>query len=95
MFGEKKTKIIKTIPLSNDTVSRRISNMVYDKKEQLFGTIRGCPCFGIQLGEITDVTGIAQLIVFYAAFFKMKYLKIFNFVRHLKHRQKVKIFSSR
>lgn len=64
MFGEKEAKIIKTIPLSNDTISRRINDMVYDTKEQLVRRIRGSPCFGIQLDESTDVAGLAQLIVF-------------------------------
>ena len=59
MFGEKGAKRIETVPLSNDTVSGRISDMVYDTKEQLVEEIRGSPCFGIQLDETTDIAGIA------------------------------------
>lgn len=64
MFGKKEGKIVKTISLSNDTVSRRIHDMACDTKEQLVQIIRGSPCFGIQLDESTDVAGLAQLIVF-------------------------------
>lgn len=70
MFGEKKAKIIKTIPLSNDTVSRRINDMAYDTIEQLVR--RDNPCFGIQLDESTDVAGLIQLIVFVRGIFQDK-----------------------
>jgi hypothetical protein len=69
MFGEKRAKIITKILLSNDTVSRRTSDIAYDTKEQLVQAIRGSPCFDIQLYETTDVAGIAQLIVLYVEFF--------------------------
>ncbi|CAH1114605.1 unnamed protein product [Psylliodes chrysocephalus] len=64
MFGEKEAKSIKNIPLSNDTVSRRINDMASNTKEQLVLVIRECPWFGIQIDETTDVAGLAQLIVF-------------------------------
>ena len=53
MFEEKETKRIKTIPVWNDRVSRRISYMAYDTKEQLVGVIRGSPCFGRRFDETT------------------------------------------
>jgi len=64
MFGDKEAKTIKNIPLSNDTVSRRISDMASNTKEQLVQTIQESPWFGIQIDETTDVAGLAQLIVF-------------------------------
>lgn len=91
MLGEKEAKIIKTIPLSNDTVSRRINDMAYDTKEQLVRRIRGSPCFGIHSTKARMSLAWSFLFV---AYFKMKYLKIFYFVRHLKHLQKVKIYSN-
>ena len=68
-FGEREAKRIKTVPLSNDIVSRRISNVTYDTKEQLVGAIRGSPCFGIWFDETTDFAGIAQMIVFVRGIF--------------------------
>lgn len=84
MFGEKEAKRIKAIPLSNDTVSRRISDMAYDTKEQLVGAIRGSPCFGIQLDETTDVAGLAQLIVFVRGIFQDEIFEDILFCKTLK-----------
>jgi len=84
MFGEKEAKIIKTIPLSNDTVSRRINDMAYDTKEQLVRRIRGSPCFGIQLNESTDVAGLAQLIVFVRGIFQDEVFEDLLFCKTLK-----------
>jgi len=84
MFGEKEAKIIKTIPLSNDTVSRRINDMAYDTKEQLVRRIRGSPCFGIQLDESTDVAGLAQLIVFVRGIFQDEVFEDLLFCKTLK-----------
>lgn len=64
IFGEKEANSIKSIPLSNDTVSRRISDMANNTKEQLIQAVRTSPWFGIQIDETTDVAGLAQLIVF-------------------------------
>lgn len=64
MFGEKEAKSIKNIPLSNDTVSRRISDMANNTKEQLVQAVRESSWFAIQIDETTDVAGLAQLIVF-------------------------------
>jgi len=94
IFGEKEAKRVKAIPLSNDPVSRRISDMAYDTEEQLVGTVRGRPRIGIQCDETQDVTGIAQLIVFARVIFQNTIFEDIYFVRHLKHRKKVKIFSS-
>lgn len=84
MFGEKQANKIKSIPLSNDTVSRRINDMSYDTKEQLVRAIRGSPCFGIQLDESTDVAGLAQLIVFVRGIFQEKVFEDLLFCKPLK-----------
>ncbi|KAL4125866.1 hypothetical protein QTP88_010103 [Uroleucon formosanum] len=89
MFGEKEAKIIKTIPLSNDTVSRRINDMAYDTKEQLVRRIRGSPCFGIQLDESADVAVLAQLIVFVRGIFQDEIFEDLLFCKTLKTSTKV------
>ena len=59
--------------------------MVYDTElnmTQLVRAIPGSPCFGIQLDETMDVTGVAQVIVCILRILKIKYLKISHFVRY-------------
>ena len=69
--------------------------MAHDTKEQLVGALQGSPCFGIQLDKTTDVAGITQLIVFAGGIFQDEIFEEILFCKYLKHRQKVKIFSSR
>lgn len=64
MFGEKEANLVKTIPLSNDTVSRRITDMAGNVKDQLIQIIQCSPFFAIQVDETTDVAGLSQLLVF-------------------------------
>jgi len=55
---------IKTVPLSNDTVSRRIDKMGTDIVEQLLDKLRAGESFSLQLDESVDVSGQAQLVAF-------------------------------
>ncbi len=55
---------IKTVPLSNDTVSRRIDKMRTDIVEQLVDKLRTGESFSLQLDESVDVSGQAQLVAF-------------------------------
>ncbi|GFV97871.1 SCAN domain-containing protein 3 [Trichonephila clavipes] len=52
MFGDYFTKELQSIPLSNDTVSRRIDDIAEDEEQQLFGKLRN-KLFSIQLAETT------------------------------------------
>lgn len=54
---------LKLIPLSNDTVSRRIQDMAEDVKNQLVGRLSKTK-FSIQLDESTDNASCAQLLVY-------------------------------
>jgi hypothetical protein len=60
--------LIKLQPLSssNDTIRRRIQDMVYYILSQVVDEIKSCPSgmFSIQLDESTDVTHLAQLLVY-------------------------------
>ncbi|GFX31271.1 hypothetical protein TNCV_2060901 [Trichonephila clavipes] len=53
MFGDNFAKELQSIPLSNDTVSRRIDDIAADVEQQLFGKLRD-KLFSIQLDEATD-----------------------------------------
>lgn len=64
MLGEKEAKQIDSLSLSNNTVSRRISDMAANVKETLLLKIKKSNYFAIQIDETTDVTNMAQLICY-------------------------------
>ena len=64
MLGDKAAKQLEMIPLSNDTVSRRISDLSLNVKEQLVDKIRASKYFSIQLDETTDITNMAHLLTY-------------------------------
>ncbi|XP_077100002.1 SCAN domain-containing protein 3-like [Siphateles boraxobius] len=61
MLGTEAANKLKSIPLSDDTVSRRIGDLADDILSQLVGRLRCCE-FSLQLDESTDVASAAQLI---------------------------------
>lgn len=65
MFGgESAVEKIKTIPLSHQTIARRIEEMATDVKEQLISRLRKSVHFTLQFDESTDLTNQAILIGF-------------------------------
>jgi hypothetical protein len=64
MHGEKYGKALKTIAFSDNTVMRRIESVSEDIKEQLLTRIKCSPKCALQIDELTDVAGLAQLLVF-------------------------------
>ncbi len=64
MHGEKISNTLLTIPLSNDTVGRRIQDMANDIKDQIIDRVRKSGRFSLQIDEYTDVSGDAQLLAF-------------------------------
>ena len=59
-------KKLAPVPLSNNTIQRRLSEMAEDIKQQIVAEIQAAPLkmFAIQLDESTDVARCAQLLVF-------------------------------
>ena len=63
IFGGSAEKKLDSVPLSNDTIKRRITDMADDVEQQVVAEIRGSPLnsFSIQLDESTDVSSCSQL----------------------------------
>ena len=64
MLGAAAVAKLNAIPLSDNTVQRRISDMASDVKEQVLNGVHESPFFSIQLDESTDVANCAQLMVY-------------------------------
>ncbi|GFW76296.1 zinc finger BED domain-containing protein 5 [Trichonephila clavipes] len=62
MFGDIFAKELQSMPLSNDTVSRRIDDIAEDVEQQLFGKLQDK--FSIQLDEATDSNKDAHFIAY-------------------------------
>jgi hypothetical protein len=66
MMGSDYLIKLQQLSLSNDTIRRIIKDMTYDLLSQVVDEIKSCPScmFSIQLDESTDVTHLAQLLVY-------------------------------
>lgn len=64
MCGEKAAKQLDLVPLSADTVSRRIRSMSNDVLKTLTERIKNSRFYCLQLDETTDVADLANLLVY-------------------------------
>jgi len=64
MFGDEAEKEIKKIPLSNSTISRRITAMSEDIETNVIDKLKNSKSFALQVDESTDISGKAQLLGF-------------------------------
>ncbi|KAL2087312.1 hypothetical protein ACEWY4_018371 [Coilia grayii] len=64
VMDEKSAEKIKSIPLSNNTVSQRIHDIADNLKEKLVSRLKKAECFSIQLDESTDVSDCVTLLVY-------------------------------
>ena len=52
---------LKTIPLSNDTIARRIEHMSGNIKQQTTARVQASPYYALQMDESTDITHFTGL----------------------------------
>lgn len=64
MFGKQEVEKLKSIPLSVNTIQRRISDMVTDVRDQVIGNIKESTFVSLQFDESTDIAGCAQFVAF-------------------------------
>ena len=64
VLGEASEIMMRQIPLSNDTIKRRIFDMSQNVNEQVLNEIKESPLFAFQVDESTDVSSCAQLLVY-------------------------------
>ena len=64
MLGEPAARKVAQVPLSNDTIARRIYELAHDMEEQLIEQIKLAKYFSLQLDESTDVANQAVLMVY-------------------------------
>ncbi|XP_023210685.1 zinc finger BED domain-containing protein 5-like [Centruroides sculpturatus] len=64
MLGRQEASKLKSIPLSDNTIERRINDMASDIREQVVEKLKKSPHFALQFDESTDVSDCAQFVVF-------------------------------
>jgi hypothetical protein len=64
MFGKQVTKNIDFIPLSNDTVGRRMNDMAGNTESELTVRVKNSPHYALQIDVTTDVTNDANLMCY-------------------------------
>ena len=64
MFGAEAEKEVRKIPLSDNTISRRIEDMSADIERSVCELVKEKGMYALQVDESTDVGGKAQLLVF-------------------------------
>jgi len=64
MFGEDAVSDIRKIPLSDNTISRRISEMSGDIKSNVVSKLKTSELFALQVDDSTDISGKSQLLAF-------------------------------
>jgi len=64
MLGESAAKLISPVPLSNNTIQRRITGMSANIEETLFTRLSTSDKFALQLDESTDIASKSSMLVF-------------------------------
>ena len=64
MVSDEAANIINCVPLSNNTISRRIADMAVDIIQQVVSLVKNAKTFSLQLDESTDVSGTPQVLAY-------------------------------
>uniref|UniRef100_A0A8C3WE45 SCAN domain containing 3 n=1 Tax=Catagonus wagneri TaxID=51154 RepID=A0A8C3WE45_9CETA len=64
MLGESAAKKVAQVPLSNDTIARRIQELASDMEDQLIEQIKLAKYFSLQLDECRDIANMIILLVY-------------------------------
>ena len=64
MLDDESAKKIDVIPLSNNTVQRRIQAIADSSEEEVISRLHSCDAFSLQLDDFTDIEGLSILLVF-------------------------------
>ena len=83
MCGDAVANKLKMVPLSNDTMKRRITELSRNVLQQTIVAIKRCERFSLQLDETTDIGSDAQLMVFVRYFDTNDFVEQFLFCRPL------------
>lgn len=86
LLGEDAAKQIDAVPLSDNTVSRRIGDMAEDMSAQLLDQVRASEFFALQLDESTDVANAAELLVYIRFIFQEMFVEELLFCKALESR---------
>lgn len=94
MLGDAAAKVIGTVPLSNNTVHRRITDMANNIEETLLVRLRMSDMYALQLDESTDISKKAMLLVFTRFLWEDQIFEDFLFSCELLHTTAVDIFTA-
>ncbi|KAG6924354.1 zinc finger BED-type containing 5 [Chelydra serpentina] len=64
MIGDKASKAIDCVPLSNNTVHRRLTDMAKNIKQQLLSRVQKSCYYALQADESTDIVNLANILLF-------------------------------
>ncbi|XP_072401629.1 zinc finger BED domain-containing protein 5-like [Diabrotica undecimpunctata] len=85
MLGDAAVKIISTVPLSNNTVQRRISDMANNIKDTLLVRLSISDMFALQLDESSNISKKAIMLCFVRFLWEDQILEDFLFSCELLH----------
>lgn len=83
MIGEKEAKKLDMIPVSNNTVSRRIDAMSEDILAVILSRVKKSEFYSLQVDESTDVANLANLLLYVRYLFEGSVQEEFLFCRPL------------
>ncbi len=82
MLGQEAADEFSKVPLSDNTISRRITDMSHNIENSLSEILK-CTNFALQVDESTDITGKAQLLAFVRFENEGKIVENFSFCKEL------------